>query len=229
MREDLDKALVEDFPLLYTERSWSMRETCMCWGFPGDGWEPLIRELSEKLEPLIEQFVKDNPDTKCSRCDCDKNEHTDDGCSVVHKVPYGGSRFYAYTKPELWKDLTVRYPGSKKFAVKKWGRNYRKMIKTKVRMRLNKYLLTPLFEKGILVKDLPCSCKGYFAIYPRAVQVKEKFGTLRFYMTYRTKEMRGLISEAYSKSEVTCEECGAPGKLRNRGWWKTRCDDCEKK
>ena len=30
-----------------------MRETCMCWGFScGDGWEPLIRRLSEKLEPL---------------------------------------------------------------------------------------------------------------------------------------------------------------------------------
>jgi uncharacterized CHY-type Zn-finger protein len=27
-----------------------MSETCMCWGFPGDGWFKLIWELSEKLE-----------------------------------------------------------------------------------------------------------------------------------------------------------------------------------
>src|SRR3990167_3567611 len=53
MNKDLDAALVHDFPKLYRQRGLSMRETCMCWGFSvGDGWEPLIRRLSEKLEPL---------------------------------------------------------------------------------------------------------------------------------------------------------------------------------
>jgi hypothetical protein len=29
-----------------------MQETCMCWGFPGDGWYDLIDRLSAKIEPL---------------------------------------------------------------------------------------------------------------------------------------------------------------------------------
>ncbi len=54
MKAELDEALVRDFPLLYADRHGNPKETCMCWGFAcGDGWEPLIRRLSEKLEPLI--------------------------------------------------------------------------------------------------------------------------------------------------------------------------------
>jgi hypothetical protein len=55
MRKDLDESLCRDFPNLYADRHASMSTTCMCWGFPGDGWESLIRNLSEKLEALILQ------------------------------------------------------------------------------------------------------------------------------------------------------------------------------
>lgn len=51
MRGNWDKALCKDFPKLYAQRGLSPRETCMCWGFScGDGWEPIIRRLSAKLE-----------------------------------------------------------------------------------------------------------------------------------------------------------------------------------
>jgi hypothetical protein len=52
MRADLDDALVRDFPALYRKRNGDPSETRMCHGFPGDGWEPLIRRMSEKLEPF---------------------------------------------------------------------------------------------------------------------------------------------------------------------------------
>lgn len=53
MKQELDDALVRDFPNLYRDRNAPMTDTCMCWGFTcEDGWEPLIREVSEKLEPL---------------------------------------------------------------------------------------------------------------------------------------------------------------------------------
>jgi hypothetical protein len=52
MRADLDEALVRDFPALYRDRHGDTRETRMCDGFPGDGWEPLIRRMSEKIEPF---------------------------------------------------------------------------------------------------------------------------------------------------------------------------------
>src|SRR5574343_434298 len=59
-----------------------------------------------------------------------------------------------------------------------------------------------------------------------AEQVKEKFGTLRFYMNCYTQEMYDLISEAEKKSATICEKCGAPGKLRKGGWILTLCDNC---
>lgn len=59
MDAELDKKLCEDFPVLYEQRKWNMSKTCMCWGFPGDGWEPLIREFSSTLE----EYNKLNPDS----------------------------------------------------------------------------------------------------------------------------------------------------------------------
>ncbi len=123
MREELDKALCADFPLLYLDRNASMRQTCMCWGFPGDGWEPLIRRLSARLEPLIAALPEE------------EREHC------------------------------------------------------------------------------------------RASQCKEKFGTLRFYMSTSTDEMDAAIREAEDESARTCEDCGAPGKLTGKGWVKTACPE----
>lgn len=62
-------------------------------------------------------------------------------------------------------------------------------------------------------------------------QIKEKFGTLRFYWSGRFhKEMSDRIGEvvdlAEFRSEATCEECGARGSLRvANGWYAVRCDD----
>ena len=65
-----------------------------------------------------------------------------------------------------------------------------------------------------------------------ATQVKEKFGTLRFYTggipSSVSEEVYKLINEAESISGVTCEECGKDGKSRTGGWVKTLCDDCVK-
>lgn len=70
----------------------------------------------------------------------------------------------------------------------------------------------------------------YFGGPPcRASQVKEKFGTLRFYMTSQTREMDDIIAEATRKSAVTCEDCGKKGKLYAKGWCVVRCVACKKK
>ena len=55
-------------------------------------------------------------------------------------------------------------------------------------------------------------------------QVKEKFGTLRFYYTGGDDEISGMVRMAESMSGVVCEECGAPGKRRGGGWIYTACD-----
>jgi hypothetical protein len=127
MNPELDAALVRDFPNLYRDRHGSSRYTGMCWGFPEDGWEPLLRRLSEKLEPIA-------------------------------------------SKTDL-----------------------------------------------------------------RAVQVKEKFGGLRFYVNsdgdgltaIESKTLYEAIDAAIEESAHTCELCGASGTNRKiKGWWKTLCPTC---
>lgn len=59
----------------------------------------------------------------------------------------------------------------------------------------------------------------------KATQVKEKFGTLRFYTDYTSDKIRDLIEEAAKKSAETCERCGNPGKVRGKGWYYCACDD----
>lgn len=75
-------------------------------------------------------------------------------------------------------------------------------------------------EKG-LVKVRP--------VVPQVVadQVKEKFGTLRFYYHGGDEYIHGLVAMAESMTAVTCEECGAPGEQRSGGWIRTLCDHHE--
>jgi hypothetical protein len=60
-------------------------------------------------------------------------------------------------------------------------------------------------------------------------QVKEKFGTLRFYYTGGDEYISGLVTMAESMSGITCESCGNPGQRQGGGWIKTICEPCEDK
>lgn len=62
-----------------------------------------------------------------------------------------------------------------------------------------------------------------------AAQVKEKYGTLRFYVNGETDATEKAIEKAEDRSAVTCEVCGKPGKLRGACWLRTRCDECAAK
>lgn len=58
-----------------------------------------------------------------------------------------------------------------------------------------------------------------------AVQVKEKFGTLRFYTNHSDEYIDGAIMMAEQMSSVTCETCGKPGELQGGGWLYTACEE----
>jgi len=62
----------------------------------------------------------------------------------------------------------------------------------------------------------------------RVLQIKEKFGTLRFYVADRQPEYLDRIEAAVEHSAEICEECGKAGALRanEKGWYSTRCDAC---
>jgi hypothetical protein len=64
----------------------------------------------------------------------------------------------------------------------------------------------------------------------QAVQVKEKFGTLRFYTNYDDEYIAGAIHMAEHVSERTCEVCGKAGELKDiHGWLSTTCDEHRRK
>ncbi len=78
--------------------------------------------------------------------------------------------------------------------------------------------LEPLI-KAAIEKDPEAGSLGFF----RASQIKEKYGTLRFYLSGGTNEMYAITDKAQSQSSKTCETCGHPGKLRGQGWFYTAC------
>lgn len=58
------------------------------------------------------------------------------------------------------------------------------------------------------------------------IQVKEKFGGLRFYINEGTDAIHERIGQAELESMKTCEITGKPGKLRTDiGWYRTLCDE----
>lgn len=58
-----------------------------------------------------------------------------------------------------------------------------------------------------------------------ALQVKEKYGTLRFYISAYDDTIEDYIEEAAKKSAGTCEQCGKQGKLRGTVWLYAACDE----
>jgi hypothetical protein len=57
------------------------------------------------------------------------------------------------------------------------------------------------------------------------LQVKEKFGGLRFYVNHKSDAIRQRIEAAIEASFHTCEVCGQPGRLREERSIRTLCDE----
>lgn len=61
----------------------------------------------------------------------------------------------------------------------------------------------------------------------KAVQVKEKFGSLRYYMGGHDDYVAGAVAMAEAISAVSCEKCGRPGRINDDGMWmQCLCDQC---
>jgi hypothetical protein len=64
-------------------------------------------------------------------------------------------------------------------------------------------------------------------------QIKEKFGTLRYYFGSNKKLgeiesdiMYAIVGYAEAKSSRTCERCGSYGEIRDGNYIRTLCDKC---
>jgi len=64
----------------------------------------------------------------------------------------------------------------------------------------------------------------------QVLQVKEKFGGLRFYYAGSDERIKQLIDDAERISYFRCEKCGKGGSLTVRhGFYQTLCKKCAKK
>lgn len=65
--------------------------------------------------------------------------------------------------------------------------------------------------------------------YPMCfTQIKEKWGGLRVYVNYGTKELFDMIEKAEDESYQVCETCGSREDvgLKFDGWYETMCHKC---
>jgi len=83
-----------------------------------------------------------------------------------------------------------------------------------------------------LCKNIYDYFKGNIPEHFYVIQVKEKFGALRFYITSAPAEIHDMIHETEKESYFICERCGKHGKEFYRDmlpWIQTLCDDCLRK
>lgn len=59
------------------------------------------------------------------------------------------------------------------------------------------------------------------------LQIKEKFGGLRFYIGEGSSEIFDRIAQAENASLATCMVCGKPGRQFGEGWIVTVCKEHE--
>lgn len=60
----------------------------------------------------------------------------------------------------------------------------------------------------------------------RIIQIKEKYGQLRWYDNGSTNEILNIITKYEQLSEITCIVCGAPATQISLGWISPYCDYC---
>jgi hypothetical protein len=60
-----------------------------------------------------------------------------------------------------------------------------------------------------------------------ALQVKEKFGSLRFYFVGGDSYIDGAVNMAEYMSRKTCNDCGNVGTRSMTGWVSVRCEKCK--
>lgn len=60
----------------------------------------------------------------------------------------------------------------------------------------------------------------------RIMQIKEKYGSLRWYDSGNNEEIQNIINKYEEISSRTCINCGKPAKYISRGWISPYCENC---
>ena len=211
MNKENTMKLVRRFPVLYQDFYSDMRETCMCWGFShGDGWFDIIWQLSLAIEEeLGYSWLQE-------RWFLFAKKYSQKWNNLIYKLSPVRERKYKMegkgTKEDPMRRVLVHYdppPFDEKIAQFLFGKT----------AKIGKYEVD-----RIALKKLRWDPQTGFAV----VQVKEKFGGLRYYINAGNARIYNLITLAERLADVTCENCGRLGKERPGGWIQTLCDECAK-
>lgn len=218
MNTDLEHVLCTQFPLLFTCR---IEDHAHCYFEIScdDGWYSLVYDLCSKLEPLVEKLKNDK------MCQCGElpiaHENMIGRGTMIYKLPYY-VQTTKYTLPRKVYESNKILDKIKVFYVQSMW---------KLTNITNKFLKV-LYRRFNIGEKVSSTCKEFKPACIYVMQIKEKFGTLRFYLSEETDEMSKLIEEAEAKSAETCEVCGAPGTpgtLGKNGYWITTLCETHKK
>lgn len=120
--------------------------------------------------------------------------------------------------------LALRWNDFIRAAVKKITKPWDPYSVANVSKGLNKSNEHKFYRLLIKLKSMLCinMIRWHVPYNPPPVildQVKEKFGTLRFYVTSEDDTVKGMIYLAEALSEKTCQNTGKQGSLHHRGRW----------
>lgn len=223
MNQNLTRKLLLRFPVLYQDYYASMQETCMCWGFEhGDGWFDIVWQLSLAIEESLGYTWLQKRWFLWKRA---KSRKWNDfvywmSPPVKNKYKHVGKG----TKDDpIRQELVERvYPRDQ------WLMDLLVLLLPDYRLgqsnsKPRKWWLTRRigFWQELGLKALVWHPNTGFKVN----QVKEKFGTLRYYCG-TNNEIHAAIILAARASAVTCEVCGQSGTMRTDGWYSVRCDNC---
>lgn len=171
-------------------------------------------ELDTELCRKHPKIFRDRHAPMTDTCMCWGFEHGDGWYNIIDQLCHNMQRHIDWTRRE--RADALRYNRALNRAVKGDFASYDRLPKW-VRNSIDKAMLEPKPQQ----KPIPEACPQVVA-----TQVKEKYGTLRFYYYGGDDVIDGMVSLAESMSAVTCEVCGGPaGKPRTYHYVRTLCDE----
>jgi len=171
------------------------------------------QDLDNKLCAKYPKIFRDRRAPMNQTCMCWGFEHGDGWYNIIDQMCANIQNHINWTRKQRHDALVYNRALSR--AAKGNFDTYNRLSKWQ-----QKWIDEALEDPEPQLKPVPEACPQVVAI-----QVKEKFGTLRFYYYGGDDVVSGIERMAESMSAVMCEECGAPGKSRRGGWIQTLCDE----
>ena len=101
------------------------------------------------------------------------------------------------------------------------------LLYSKYKYNLGTYLYWKEKEHKEKIKESEQRLREAEEQLPIVAQIKEKFGTLRFYCDNVDDYARGVIDMTEALSAEICEVCGGRGRRVGGRWVQTLCENCD--